>query len=60
MSLRSEGPKHHNKEGTHKTFARVHPQRHGSNVTAYVPPETSKININGKKPLPEDLHMGAK
>lgn len=25
---------------------------------AYVPPETSKINTNGIKTLPEDLHLG--
>lgn len=37
----------------------MHPRRHGSNVVAYVPPEMPKINTNGIKTLPEDIHLGA-
>lgn len=48
-----------NKEGTQKILARTHPRRHSSNIVAYVPPEMSKININGIKTLPQDFHLGA-
>lgn len=57
MSLRLEAQSPiFSEEGTQNTFARTHPQRHSSNVMAYVPPETSKTS--GIKTLPEDLHLG--
>lgn len=60
MSLRSEAQSIiFSEEGTQNTFARTHPQRHSSNVMAYLPPETSKITTSGIKTLPEDLHLGA-
>lgn len=40
-------------------MARTHPRRHSSNNVAYVAPEMPKININGIKTLPQDLHLGA-